>query len=465
MGTFSSQILKHLPHTPTSHQAELIELLDDYVTSGYSTDIMIINGYAGTGKSSVIAALTAALKERNIRSYLLAPTGRAAKVISNYSGENAFTIHKKIYRQKSLSEELFVLDFNRDKGSYFIVDEASMIGVSSDTSSFGSGNLLDDLLDYIRSGTDCRLIIVGDSAQLPPVGTNISPALNATYMGNYGRVISYSMTEVVRQEEESGILANATICRSIIESGEAQIPKFNLNFKDVKNVEGCDVLEEIEGAYSRYGRENCVIITRSNKQAGRFNKAVRDRILCQEEEFSSGDIIMVVKNNYSFAKDDNDKDFIANGDVALVRRVRKYEEVHSFRFAEASLWMNCDSEKEIDCKVMLSTLGSDAPALSREESSRLLSSVELDYADISRKAERYKAMKKDPYLNALQIKFGYAITCHKSQGGEWDAVFIDRMLWGDEQISIDLLRWLYTAITRATKKLYFISYEERFFEM
>ena len=469
----SNQIKGNFSFTPTKDQLSLINLLGAYVADSRTSDILIINGYAGTGKSTIIAALTATLKAQNLKSYMLAPTGRAAKIMSNYANEGAITIHKKIYRQKSITEDKFVLDFNRDKGSYYIIDEASMIGNSSgfESSSFGSGNLLDDLIQYIEMGTDCRLIIVGDSAQLPPIGTILSPALDVNYMSRYGRIFYHTMSEVVRQAELSGILANATICREIIESGIPEIPKFDLNFPDVKNITGGEFLEELEDAYGKYGRESCIVITRSNKQAGRFNQGIRGRILYQEEEFSSGDLVMIVKNNYAYAQkrvengvekiDDND--FIANGDVALVRRVRKYEEVHSLRFAEATLWLGSDEERELECKVILNTLGSDSPALSKDDSTKLLKSVEEDYLSFTRKNERYKEMKKDPYLNALQIKFAYAITCHKSQGGEWDVVFIDRMLFGDEQINIDLLRWLYTAITRASKKLFFINFEDRFF--
>lgn len=463
MMTYSEQIIRALGHVPTAHQLELVKLIDSYITTHSPSDILMVNGYAGTGKSTIIAALTTTLKANGIKSYLLAPTGRAAKVISGYSGENAVTIHKKIYRQKSISENIFVLDFNRDRGAFFIIDEASMIGNGLDGSTFGTGNLLDDMMQYIRSGTDCKIVLVGDSAQLPPIGTALSPALDPSYMERYGRVIYHKMTEVVRQAQLSGILTNATLCREIIEQKIAKIPSFKLDFPDVKCISGGEVMEEIEDAYSKYGRENCVVITRSNKQAGRFNKAIRDRILCHEEEFSSGDLVMIVKNNYAYAREENDKDFIANGDVGLVRRVRKYEEMHSLRFAEANVWLNSDSEKELECKVILNTLWSDSPALSKEDSGRLVQSVERDYSHLTRKAERYKEMRKDPYLNALQIKFAYAVTCHKSQGGEWDAVFVDRMLWGDEEISIDLLRWLYTAITRATKRLYFVSFDERFF--
>lgn len=470
----SSQILNNFPFDPTADQSSLINLLGEYIAHSQSKDILIVNGYAGTGKSSVIAALTATLKANGVKSYMLAPTGRAAKVISRYSGGGAVTIHKKIYRQKSISDEKFVLDFNRDRGSFFIIDEASMIGNGSgwESNNFGSGDLLDDLIEYIKMGTDCKLIIVGDSAQLPPIGTALSPALDVSYMERYGRVIYHTLSDVVRQAELSGILSNATICRNVIESGVATIPKFNLNYPDVKNITGGEFLEELEDVYSKYGSENCIIITRSNKQAGRFNQGVRGRILYQEEEFSSGDLIMVVKNNYAYAQKEegqgeeknNDSDFIANGDVALVKRVRKYEELHSLRFAEATLLLGAEQEQELECKVILNTLSSDSPALSKEDGLKLLKSVEEDYMSITRKNERYKEMKKDPYLNALQIKFAYAITCHKSQGGEWDAVFIDRMLFGDEEMSIDLLRWLYTAITRASKKLFFINFEERFFE-
>lgn len=462
-----------MPYPPTANQAELIEAMCGYM-AGKSSDIFILNGYAGTGKSTVIAAFTSMLKANNIKSYILAPTGRAAKVVSGYSGRPALTIHKKIYRQKSISEFNFVMDFNKDRGSYFIIDEASMIGTGgwSESSNFGTGDLLNDLIHYVRSGTDCRLMLVGDIAQLPPIGLSVSAALSPSYMSMFGDVSYFSMTEIIRQAEESGILVNATICRNLIEEDNPSFPLFNLSFPDVKAITGSDFIDELETAYYKYGRENCVVITRSNKQAGRFNRGVRDRILFQEEELSSGDLIMVVKNNYAYAKaleeegsgkaKNEESDFIANGDVALIRRVRRYEEVHGFRFAEVTLWLGCDEEKEMDCKVLLDTLSSESPSLSREESDRLLASVELDYAHIPLKRDRYKAMKTDPYLHALQIKFAYAITGHKSQGGEWSAVFIDRMIFGDEEMTIDMLRWLYTAITRATHQLCFVNFDERF---
>lgn len=468
----AEEVVKYMPYPPTANQAELIEAMCYYMT-GKSSDIFILNGYAGTGKSTVIAAFTSMLKANNIKSYILAPTGRAAKVVSGYSGRPALTIHKKIYRQKSIAEFNFVMDFNKDRGSYFIVDEASMIGTGSwnENSNFGTGDLLNDLIHYVRSGTDCRLMLIGDIAQLPPVGLSVSAALSPSYMSMFGDVCYFSMTEIIRQAEESGILVNATICRNLIENEDTSFPLFNLDFPDVKAITGSDFIEELETAYYKHGRENTVVITRSNKQAGRFNRGVRDRILYQEEELSSGDLIMIVKNNYAYSNNTEDgeskakteeSDFIANGDVALVRRVRRYEEVHGFRFAEVTIWLGCDETKELDCKVLLDTISSESPSLSREDSDKLLASVELDYAHIPLKRDRYKAMKTDPYLNALQIKFAYSITCHKSQGGEWSAVFIDRMIFGDEEMTIDMLRWLYTAITRATKELYFINFDERF---
>lgn len=474
----AAEVLNLMPYTATADQEALIYSLTDYMVNNRASDIFILNGYAGTGKSTVIAAFTAMLKQNNVVSHILAPTGRAAKVVSAYSGGVALTIHKKIYRQKSISEPFFVQDYNKDKGSFFIVDEASMIGVSSvsDGASFGTGDLLSDLVSYVRSGTDCRLILVGDTAQLPPVGTSLSPALSVDYMEGYAPTVTFTMRDIIRQAHDSGILMNATVCREIIESQRVDIPRFSTLYPDTARITGADVLEEIETAYSLYSREKCVVITRSNKQAGRFNRGIRERILYQEEELSSGDLVMIVKNNYSYKLDNNpdndtstqptetDKgDFIANGDVALIRRVRRYEEIHGCRFADVTLWLGSDEERELDCKVLLDTLMSDAPSLPRDKSQSLLASVEADYAHFTRKRDRYKAMRQDPYLNALHIKFAYAITCHKSQGGEWDAVFIDRVLFGDEAISPDLLRWLYTALTRATKKVFFVNYDDRFF--
>ncbi len=467
----AGEVIDNIPYTPTSDQEELALAMCRYLTECGSSDIFILNGYAGTGKSTVIAAFTNMLSSHNIKSYVVAPTGRAAKVVSGYSGGSALTIHKKIYRQKSISEQSFVLDYNRDRDTVFIVDEASMIGAGGrgELSNFGSGDLLSDLVEYVRGGTNCRLILVGDVAQLPPVGTPLSPALDPSYMEYYGRVHYFSMKDIIRQAKESGILMNATVCRTLIEEARAEFPKFNLNYPDVKSLTGMDILDEIDNAYVRYGKERCVVITRSNKQAGRFNGGIRERILYQEEELSSNDLVMIVKNNYSYSKGDDEEkakestDFIANGDVALIRRVRRYEEVHGFRFADVTMWLSCDEEQEMDCKIILDTLSSDSPALSTSDSERLLKSVELDYAHIGNRRERYKAMRGDSYLNALQIKFAYAITGHKSQGGQWDAVFIDRMLFGEEEMSVEMLRWLYTAITRATKQLFFINFDERFF--
>ena len=465
----ASQIYKNFEFEPTPAQKNAIDTLGEFLSGDAQDRLMILNGYAGTGKTTLVAAVVRALQTMNIPTVLMAPTGRAAKVMSRYSGEKAYTIHKKIYRQKSLTTDVaeFSLDYNRAKGTLFIVDEASMLAnSSSDGASFGSGQLLDDLIEYVRTGRDCRLLLVGDSAQLPPVGLKESPALDPQKMSYYGTAAVAQMDDVVRQEVDSGILFNATLVRCMIEAGIDDIPLFDLSFKDVERVEGSEILEAIQDAYSRYGMEETIIITRSNKRANRFNEAVRRNVLFAEEEIGSGDMLMVVKNNYHYTESDPDLpvDFIANGDTAYLRRIRRFEELYGFRFAEATLRFADYDDMEIECKVLLDTLSSDTPSLSRDQSSRLFYAVADDYADEPTKAKRYRKVRENAYFNAIQVKFAYAVTCHKAQGGQWRCVFIDRMLFGDQQIDRDLLRWLYTAITRATEKLYFINFDERFFD-
>ena len=468
-----AQIYGNFGFEPTFGQKKVIENLADYISSGDTETIFMINGYAGTGKTLLIAALVKTLSDLKIRSILMAPTGRAAKVMSRYAGQKAYTIHKQIYRQKSLSssEIEFSLDVNKMSDAVFIVDEASMLANSTgETSIFGSGNLLDDLVKYVRSGKRCRLIIVGDSAQLPPVGLDESPALDPRRMEVYGPVRDYLLDEVVRQEYESGILFNATLVRCMLEAGITDIPLFDTSFPDVESLEGGDILESIQDAYDRYGMEETIVITRSNKRANRFNEAIRRNVRFAEEEIESGDMLMVVKNNYYYAEKLNEEengsgiDFIANGDTARLARIRRFEELYGFRFAETDLAFPDYDDFTLRCKILLDTLASDSPSLTREQGSRFFFSVAEDYAEIPSKAKRYKEVRENPYFNAMQVKFAYAITCHKSQGGQWKCVFIDKMLFGEEEISRDLLRWLYTAITRATVKLYFINFEERFFE-
>lgn len=464
----TSQIYKNFAFEPTAGQKNAIERLGHFLIEGTADRIFILNGYAGTGKTSLIAALVKTLYACRMSVVLLAPTGRAAKVMSRYAGAKAYTIHKKIYRQKSLAveESAFALDQNKEKGAVFVVDEASMLSnFSPDGSQFGSGQLLEDLITYIRKGVDCRLIVVGDKAQLPPIGHDGSPALDPQRMSVYGKTEAVLLDDVVRQGIDSGILFNATLLRCMLEAGIEDIPLFDTSFADVEAVEGGEILEAIQGAYDRYGMEETIIITRSNKRANRFNEAIRRHVLFAEEEIGSGDMLMIVKNNYHYTglEQECDVDFIANGDTAQLKRIRKFEEFYGFRFAQARLMFPDYDELELECKILLDTLGSDSPSLTREQSSKLFWAVAEDYAEIPTKAKRYKEIRENSYFNAMQVKFAYAVTCHKAQGGQWRCVFVDKMLFGEEPMSRDLLRWLYTAITRATEKLYFINFDERFF--
>lgn len=464
-----SQIYRNFVFNPTFGQKKVIESLADFICSEGNDQIFILNGYAGTGKTSVTAALVKTLKSLEIKAVLMAPTGRAAKVMSRYSGEKACTIHKRIYRQRSLAveEAEFSLNQNKEKDAVFIVDEASMLSNQvSFGSVFGSGNLLEDLIKYIRQGIRCKLILIGDSAQLPPIGIEESPALSPVEMGYYGNVTYKTLDEVMRQSEESGILFNATLVRCMIEAGIIDIPMFDTAFPDVRSLEGGEILEELESAYSKYGREETLVITRSNKRANRFNEAVRRNVLYAEDEISSGDMLMVVKNNYHYTEREKDckVDFIANGDTALLRRIYRFEELYGFRFADALLEFPDYDDLELRCRIMLDTLDSESPSLTREQNRLLFTSIAEDYEHIKVKSKRWREVAENAYYNAMQIKFAYAVTCHKAQGGQWRCVFVDKMLFGDEQINRDLLRWLYTALTRATEKLYFINFDERFFE-
>ncbi len=462
-----AQIYDNFAFTPTLGQKKIIEKLSAFVCDDDCERIFILNGYAGTGKTTLIASFVAALKAVRIKPVLLAPTGRAAKVLAQYTGERARTVHKRIYRQRTTGdfESKFSLDRNMEKDACFIVDEASMLSnYSGDNNLFGSGSLLDDLVSYVRSGQRCRLILVGDNAQLPPVGHDTSPALDAGRMSVYGPVEYASLDEVVRQEADSGILFNATLVRCMLENGIYEPPRFELNFPDIRAISGAEFMEEVESCYSRYGRDETIVITRSNKRANRFNEGIRRYVLGAEEEIEAGDMLMVVKNNYHYTEREEDCpiDFMANGDIVRLRRLRRFQELYGFRFAEARLSFPDYDDTEIDCKVLLDTVSSQSPSLTQEESSRLFYAVSEDYADIRSKAKRYKEVRENPYFNAVQIKFAYAVTCHKAQGGQWSAVFVDRLLFGDETMSRDLMRWLYTAITRATERLYLVNFDKQF---
>lgn len=463
-----SQIYSKFSFTPTKGQNKIIENLANWISEPEYDSVFILNGYAGTGKTTLISAFATTLAELRIKPILLAPTGRAAKVVAQMTGMPAHTIHKKIYRQKSLAdaEARFLLNFNKEKDAVFIVDEASMIAdYSMDGSVFGSGSLLDDLFEYVRSGERCRVMFVGDAAQLPPVGHDLSPALNPERMKVYGPVIYETLDEVVRQQMDSGILFNATMVRCMLDAGIYEIPLFDTSFPDFEAISGAEVLERVEECYSRYGRDDVIVITRSNKRANRFNEGIRRLTLCAEEAIESGDMLMVVKNNYHFTEREEDCkiDFVANGDTARLMRIRRYYDLYGFRFADAVLRFADYDDYELDCKILLDTLTSEAPALTAEQNKSLFTAIEEDYLDVTNKRERYKKIREDSYYNAMQVKFGYAVTCHKAQGGQWSAVFVDKMLFGDEEMSRDMLRWLYTAITRATEKLYLVNFDDRFF--
>ena len=465
----SHQIYAKLSFEATNNQKKIIEKLSEWLAEGDTNSIFLLNGYAGTGKTTIIASFVAAIRDLGIKPILLAPTGRAAKVLSHYSNYEAHTIHKRIYRERTITdyESRFSLDYNREKGAIFIVDEASMLSNSSgENAAFGSGSLLDDLVEYVRSGKGCRLMLVGDDAQLPPVGSDISPALDPVELSHYGEVCYATMDEVVRQSHDSGILFNATMLRCMLENRIHEIPHFDMSYPDFRRVEGGELLEELQDCYDRFGRDETIVITRSNKRANRYNEGIRRHTLSAEEEIESGDMLMIVKNNYFYAERDKESpmSFVANGDVARLRRIRRFEEFYGFRFAEATLQFPDYNDYEMQVKVLLDTISSESPSLTREQSHQLFMEVEKDYEDIKSKAKRYRAIRENEHFNAMQIKFAYAVTCHKSQGGQWRAVFVDRCLFGDETMSRDMLRWLYTAITRATDRVYLVNFDERFFE-
>ncbi len=454
----AGQIYAKISFGATLSQKKVVEKLSEYLSSSDYSRIFVLNGYAGTGKTTLISALVAVLRETGVKSVLLAPTGRAAKVLTRYSGQQAFTIHKRIYRQRTNAdyESKYSLDMNKEQGAVFIVDEASMLSDSSgDGQIFGSGSLLEDLITYVRKGRDCRLILVGDNAQLPPVGADYSPALEPSALLHYGDVTYTSMDDVVRQSVESGILFNATMVRCMLENNLCEIPRFDLSRPDIEAIDGGEFLEKLQDCYDTYGRDETIVVTRSNKRANRFNEGVRRYILSAEEAIESGDMLMVVKNNYHYT--------IANGDIARLKKIRRFEDFYGFHFADAVLSFADYDDTEIECKILLDTIASESPSLTREESRRLFDEVEKDYTDIKSRIKRYKEIRENPHFNAVQVKFAYAVTCHKAQGGQWRAVFVDRCLFGDEPMTKDMLRWLYTAVTRATDKLYLVNFDKRFF--
>lgn len=476
-------IRENFTHNPTKEQEKAISLLSDFLLSRERDAVFLLKGYAGTGKTSLLAALVRTMKQLQQRFMLLAPTGRAAKVLSSYAGAPAYTIHRKIYRQKSITEmDVFQNDINLRQDTLFIVDEASMIANDSGGSSiFGTGRLLDDLMHYVYSCEGCRLILVGDTAQLPPVGEEESPALSRIMLEGYGmEVTELCLTQVVRQLEESGILWNATMLRRLIQDDETfAFPKLRgKSFPDVRVIPGDELIEALYDSYRNHGTDGTIVVTRSNKRANIFNSGIRARILDYEEELSGGDLIMVAKNNYywterlphlplegeapeqelSQKEDGGAMSFIANGDVAVVRRLRNERSFYGFRFADATLLFPDYDKKEIEVTVLLDTLQSEAPALTRQQQEALFNGVWEDYPELTNKRERMKRLRQDIYYNALQIKYAYAVTCHKAQGGQWEHVYIDQGYITEEMLTPDYFRWLYTAITRATEQVYLINW-------
>ena len=471
----ASEIRENYPFTPTLGQETAIGMLSAFVSGNGGRKVFLLKGYAGTGKTTLVGALVRTLRRHNARVSLLAPTGRAAKVFSTYSGAEAYTIHKKIYRQKSiLDSSSFQLDRNFHEDTLFIVDEASMIpneGLSG--AMFGSGRLLDDLVRYVFEGRNCRLLLMGDDAQLPPVGETESPALSSRVLSGYGLEVSeYCLDSVMRQMQESGILYNATALRGFT-ANPVMAGGFRFRtdgFRDVEKITGSELIEKLSRCYSRDGIDETMVLCRSNKRAIIYNNGIRNTILDREDELTRGDSVMIVKNNYYWTErllaegeiDSYQKfpSFIANGDIAVIRRVRRQRELYGFRFEDAVLSFPDYDDLEMEVTRLLYTLHSESPSLTREESDRLFGSVMEDYADIPSKKERMKRLRENPYFNALQIKYAYAVTCHKAQGGQWKNIFIDQGFVPEDGRDEEYYRWLYTALTRATERVYLVNWPE-----
>ena len=467
------RILQNFGFAPTADQLHAVEVFARFMTDRDERAVMILRGSAGTGKTSLAGAIVRTMQELRQKVTLLAPTGRAAKVFSLNANQPAATIHRSIYREKAFTglDGKFNLNVNLFHDRLFMVDEASMISLSSNNSTFGSGCLLDDLIQYVYNDHNCRMLLVGDKAQLPPVGEEESPALRADVLRAYGlTVYECDLNEVLRQSQDSGILYNATVIRQMITHDEVtQLPKIRFNgFADISIVPGDELIERLASSYSEVGIDETMVITRSNKRANVFNQGIRNMVLGREEELTTGDMLMVVKNKYKNAPSslpsEHGKEkqpaltFIANGDRAVVRRVRNLREFYGFRFADVSLEFPDYDNAEEDMTVILDALMTEAPALTQEQNEQLFQRVLEDYEDIPLKADRMKKVREDEYYNALQVKFGYAITCHKAQGGQWAHIYLDQGYMTDEMLTPDYIHWLYTAFTRATEHLYLVNW-------
>ena len=463
----SEIIRKKFAFSPTSGQEKAFRILDKFIEDKTSPrPVFLLRGYAGTGKTTLLSALVHTLDSLNYTCILIAPTGRAAKVMSNYSGKTASTIHRQIYQQEK-SDGTGGLKFKRKKNTlsktFFIVDEASMISDQAESSSQG---MLSDLIDYVFEKTTNKLILVGDTAQLPPVKLDVSPALEGEYLRTrfFANLYECELTEVVRQEMESGILRNATMLRESLMEKATRIEFITKGYKDIYRMNGDKMEEGLRYAYKKYGEENTIVITRSNKSATGYNRYIRQTIKSVEDEISAGDLLMVVKNNYTALPSDSPAGFLANGEFVEVMKVRKYEEIHGFRFVHLELrLLDYPKHPKFEAVAFMDTLYSESASLSAEQNKQLFDEVWKDYGSLMSKRARLDAVKGDKYFTALQVKFAYALTCHKSQGGQWDAVFVDQGYLTEENLNIDFLRWLYTAMTRATKEVFLVNFHERFF--
>ena len=468
-----SGFLKYFTHCPTDCQKRLFRTMAAFLDSD-DCDIMVVNGYAGTGKTTAISAAVSFLGSLKVKCVLLAPTGRAAKVFSGYAGAPASTVHKHIYRQKSVSGSgmgSFVLGPNKDRDTVYFVDEVSLIGTESHSQSslFGSGDLLCDLVEYVRKGPGNRLVLIGDKAQLPPVGLDMSPALAQECISVFGPSVWSELTTVVRQASGSGILRNATMLRDEIRKAENfEVDELRVSLDvsgcpDVERISGGDLIETLSDAYSEYGDDETVVICRSNKRAIKYNLGIRSAVQFKEEQLVRGDRLMIVKNCYKFVDSMEDMDYIANGDIACLESISGYEERYGLHFARARLSFPDYGFQELTAKVILDTLVSESPALDSTQQEMLFQGVYEDCSHISSRKKRYEAVREDEYFNALQLKYANAITCHKSQGGQWKCVFIDNPFWQEELLPDDL-KWLYTAITRGTDKVYLVNFKDSFFK-
>lgn len=469
---FYSIIKKQFPFQPTVKQDIVLQQLAEFIFSKNPNALYVLKGYAGTGKTTIVGAIVTNLWKVKKSAVLMAPTGRAAKVISNYSGNQAFTIHKKIYfpkKDQGGGGVKFVLQPNKHKNTIFIVDEASMIpDTPGESKLFENGSLLDDLMQYVYSGHQCKMLLIGDTAQLPPVKLDLSPALDERTLAlNYNKEVTrMELDEVVRQGADSGILANATILRDVLSNSFFESFKFNLShYKDIiRLVDGYEIMDAINDSYSDLGNEETAIIVRSNKRANLYNQQIRSRILFNEHELTAGDYLMVVKNNYFWIKPTTEAGFIANGDIIEVLEIFSIQEIYGFRFADVKIRMvDYPKMTPFETVLLLDTIAAETPSLPYEDSNRLYQEVMKDYEDETSKYKKFLKVKSNKHFNALQVKFSYAITCHKSQGGQWNTVFVEQP-YLPNGIDKDYLRWLYTAVTRAKEKLYLIGFKDEFFE-